>query len=158
MKRFEFKLQAVLTLRQRSEQTALERYSRAIQNQQAEASRLAEVEMELSEARRLWLNALADGLAAVRAAQMLGFCHLLEERKGLCEQTLNRADVELHQCSQRMLHARQEREAVEKLMGRQRDHYDRQLRDAERRMIDDLVNRRPPASGSAPRATGNPWN
>jgi flagellar FliJ protein len=169
MKRFEFKLQAVLTLRQRAEQAELEKYSRAIQNRQAAADRLTESEMELSEARRQWLNALADGCPAVRAAQMLGFCHLLEERKRQCEQTLNRADVELNQASQRMLLARQQREAVEKFLSRQRERYDRLLREEERKMIDDLVSRRLPVSFSgsgpasghgaaSPSAGENLWN
>ena len=169
MKRFEFKLQAVLTLRQRAEQTELEKYSRAIQSRQAAADRLAEAEMELSEGRRLWLNALADGCPAVRAAQMLGFCHLLEERKRQCEQTLNLADVELNQASQRMLFARQQREAVENFLSRQRERYDRQLLEEEQKMIDDLVNRRQPlsfssgssAASSSPggsAAGGNLWN
>src|SRR5687767_15896703 len=112
MKRFQFKLDAVLTLRQRAEQLALEKYSRAIQHRQACASRQSEAEMERSEGRRLWLNALADGCPAARAAQMLGYCHLLEERKKQNEQTLSLADVELNQASQKMLLARQQREAV----------------------------------------------
>jgi len=146
MKRFEFKLQAVLTLRQRSEQAALEKYSRAIQHRQSAADKLMESEMELSEARRQWLHALADGCPAARAAQMLGFCHLLEERKRLCEQTLSLADVELNQASQRMLLARQEREAVETFLARQRQRHDRQLLEEERKWMDDLVNRRPVGS------------
>jgi flagellar export protein FliJ len=145
MKRFAFKLQAILTLRQRAEQAALEKYARAIDHRQTCAVRLGEEEMELSEARRQWLNALADGVPAVRAAQMLGFCHLLEERKRQCEQTLELADIELNRSSHAMLLARQQREAVETLMARQRERYDQQMIDEERKMIDDLINRRPPA-------------
>lgn len=150
MKRFEFKLQAVLTLRQRAEQTALEKYSRALQHRQAAANRLEEAEMELSEARRQWLNALADGCPAARAAQMLTFCHAIEERKQQFEQTLTLAEVELNQASQKMLFARQQREAVETFLSRQRDRYDRALREEERKMIDDLVSRRSPVSFSSP--------
>src|SRR5437870_213287 len=97
MKRFECQLQAVLTVRQRTEQTALENYSRAMQHRQGAADRLAQTELELCEARREWLNALADGCPAARAAQMLEFCQLLEERKKQCEQTLHRAEVDLSQ-------------------------------------------------------------
>jgi flagellar FliJ protein len=158
MKRFEFKLQAVLTLRQRVEQIALEKYARAIQNRQVAADEVVASEMELSEARRLWLNALADGCPAVRAAQMLGFCHLLEERKKQCEVALNLADVELTQASQTMLLARQQREAVEKFLDRQRERYDRQIREDERKMIDDLVSRRPPVSFSGKAEAENLWN
>jgi flagellar FliJ protein len=154
MKRFEFKLQAVLTLRQRAEQIALEVYSRALQHRQAMAAQLTDAEMELSEARRLWLNELADGCPAVRAAQLLAFCRQLEERKRQCEQTLHLADVELHQASQRMLLARQEREAVEKLMTRQRERHDREASEAERRSIDDLAGHRTAESQQAGKSAG----
>lgn len=158
MKRFTFKLQAVLTLRQRAEQAALEKYARAIEHRQECAVTLADSEMELSEARRQWLNALADGVAAVRAAQMLGFCHLLEERKRQCEQTLELADIELNRSSQGMLQARQEREAVETLMARQRARYDHLVVEDERKMIDDLINRRPPVPPAGQLASNNVWN
>jgi flagellar export protein FliJ len=158
MKRFEFRLQAVLTLRQRSEQAALEIYGRAIQARQAAADRLAVEELELCDARRIWLNALADGCAAVRAAQMLGYCHLLEERMRQCEQALHLADVDLNHASQMMLHSRQQREAVENLLARQRQSHDRHLRDEERKLIDDLVNRRPPVSLSGMYTTESIWN
>ena len=147
MKRFEFKLQAVLTLRQRAEQGALAQYARAIQHRQAVAARFEEAEMALSEARRQWLNVLADGCPAARAAQVLGYCHLLEERKRQCEQTLNLAEVELNQASQRMLHARQQREAVETFHEGQRERYDRKVREEEQKLMDDLVNRRPVTQG-----------
>jgi flagellar export protein FliJ len=158
MKRFTFKLEAVLTLRQRAEQTALEKYSHAIQHRQACAVRAAEVEMELSQARRQWLNALADGCPAVRASQMLGYCHLVEERKRQCEQTLALADVELNQASQRMLLARQQREAVEKYLERQRERHEQMVREEERKMIDDLVNRRSPMSMAGRISAENLWN
>ncbi len=141
MKRFQFKLQAVLTLRQRAEQTALEKYSRAIQNRQSAANKVTEVEMELSEARRHWLHALADGCPAVRAAQMSDYCHSLELRKRQCEQTLSLADVELNQASQKMLQARQEREAVEILLSRQSEQHNRKVEEEERKLVDDMVNR-----------------
>lgn len=143
MKRFEFKLQAVLTLRQRAEQGALAHYARAIQHRQAVAGRFEEAEMALSEARRQWLNVLADGCPAARAAQVLGYCHLLEERKRQCEQTLSLAEVELNQASQKMLFARQQREAVETFHAGQRERYDRKVREEEQKLLDDLVNRRP---------------
>ncbi len=157
MKRFEFKLQAVLTLRQRAEQAALEKYSRSIQHRQGAAERLAETEMELCEARRQWLNALADGCPAARAAQLLEFCHLLEERKKQREQTLHLAEVDLGQSSQKMLLARQQREAVEKFLDRQREQYDRRLRHEEHKMIEDLTQRRLVVSCSAIPADEDAW-
>lgn len=141
MKRFLFKLEAVLTLRQRAEQAALEKYSRAIEHRQTCVGRVAEAEMGLSDARRTWLHSLADGCPAARASQILYFCHLLEDRKKLSEQTLHLAEIELNQASQRMLLARQQREAIEKLQARQRQRHDRQVIEEERKMVDDLVGR-----------------
>lgn len=159
MKRFEFKLQAVLTLRQRTEQLALESYSRALQGRQAAADRLVEVGMELSEARRQWLNALADGCPAVRAVQMQAFCHALEARRKECEHALHLAELELSQASQRLLLARQQREAVERYQARQRAEYEQQLRIEERKLIDDLVGRRPsPVSFSGRATPPGAWN
>lgn len=158
MKRFQFKLQAVLTLRQRAEQAALETYSRSIQARQDAASRLAQAEMALSDARRQWLHELADGCPAVRAAQSLQFCRLLEDRKREADQAVHAADQHLHHASQEMLAARQQREAVEKFLARQRERHERLLREEERRLIDDLIGRRPPVSLSGKPALETFWN
>jgi flagellar FliJ protein len=158
MKRFQFKLQAVLTLRQREEQTALETYSRALQNRQATAERLAEVERDLSESRRQWLNALADGCPAVQAVQLQAYCHSLEAQRKEREQAVHQADIALNEASHRLLLARQQREAVERYLERQKEEYERQLRVEERKMIDDLVGRRPPPVSFSGRVAPGTWN
>jgi len=133
MKRFQFKLQAVLTLRLRAEQEALAIYARALQTGRAAREKLAEAETELCDARRCWLNALADGVPAARAAQMRAHSHWLEERKQQHEHTLRLAEAELEQASRGMVVARQQREAVEKHLNNQREQYDRALAGEERR-------------------------
>ena len=158
MKRFNFKLQAVLTLRQRAEQAAIEKYSRALARRQAAATSMERVEMDLSDARRKWLNALADGCPAAQGAQMLGYCHYLEDFKRRVEQTLQLAEVELNQASQKMLLARQEREAIERCLERAKDDYDRELHEQERKELDDLAGRRQPVSFTTPIARPGAWN
>lgn len=158
MKRFQFKLQAVLTLRQREEQSALEAYSRALQRRQLAGECLAEVERDLSESRRQWLNALADGCPAVRAVQLQAFCHSLEACRKQREQEVHQADLGLNQTSHRLLLARQQREAVERYLERQRLEHERQLRIEERKLIDDLVGRRPPPVSFSGRALPGAWN
>ncbi|HXI54156.1 MAG TPA: flagellar FliJ family protein [Candidatus Saccharimonadales bacterium] len=158
MKRFAFKLQAVLTLRQRTEQLALERYACAIQNRQAAADQLAATMLELSEARRIWLNAMADGCPAVRAAQMLAFTHSVEERRTQHEQAVHAADLELNQASQQMMLARQQREAVEHYLARLREQHERLVRAEERKLIDDLVGRRTPVSLAGRATSPTAWN
>jgi flagellar export protein FliJ len=158
MKRFVFKLQAVLTLRQRAEQIALQRYARAIRQREAAAEQLTAVAAELSDARRHWLNAMADGCPAAQAAHAFSFCQSLENVRREREQGLHLADLELNKASQEMLHARQRREALERYLARQREEFDRKLRDEERKLVEGLVGRRPPVSfsGRSPRET--PWN
>ena|SRR5947207_1354491 len=158
MKRFAFKLQAVLTLRQRTEQVALERYARAIQNRQAAADQLAATMLELSEARRVWLNAMADGCPAVHAAQMLAFAHSVEERRTQHEQAVQVADLGLNQASEQMMLARQQREAVEHYLARLREQHERLMRAEERKLIDDLVGRRTPVSLSGRATSPSAWN
>jgi flagellar FliJ protein len=158
MKRFQFKLQALLTLRLRAEQEALEKYARAIQAKQAAADQLADAEAELCEARRRWLNDLTDGCPAVRAAQMLRFCHWKEERKQQVEKALRLAEAELDQTSHLMLHARQQREIVEKYLAHQRERYERELRDEERKTLDDLIQRSSPNTLARSPAEDHVWN
>src|SRR5689334_13814039 len=119
MNRFEFRLQAVLTLRQRAEQEALENYGQAIRQRETVAKRLREHELELCETRRQWLNEMSDGCPAIRAAQTLAYCHGVEERRNLAERELQQAEATLAEVSQRMLAARQHREAVENLFHQQ---------------------------------------
>jgi flagellar FliJ protein len=158
MKRFQFKLQAVLTLRQRAEHVALEDYSRAIRNRMTAAERFEESTNELSETRRLWLKSLSDGCPAVHAAQAQRFCHLLEAINRKCEQLLHQADLELNLASQRMLAARQQREAVEKFLERQRRKHQRDVAEEDRRLIEDIVNFRRTAPFSDQPAPDTVWN
>ncbi|HKX61994.1 MAG TPA: flagellar export protein FliJ [Verrucomicrobiae bacterium] len=148
MKRFEFRLQAVLTLRQRAEQAAMEVFGTAIRRREAASAQLQHHEMQLSETRRQWLNEMADGCPAIRASQTLAFCHSIDERRIRADQELQQADLELAQASQRMVFARQQREAVENLLRRQREAHELQARLADQRVIDDLVNRRPLVSSA----------
>ena len=145
MKRFSFKLQAVLTLRQRVEQAALERYGRAMQQRQAAIKRLSEVEMQLSDSRRCWLNALGDGCPAAQAAQMVAYCKSLEEQRMKGEEAVHLAEAQVTQASVQMILARQQREAVEKYFTRQRANHEQLVRIEERKLMDDLIGRRPVA-------------
>ena len=141
MKRFHFKLHAVLILRQRAEQRALEHLGTAARARQAAAEQVTAAGRELTEARRRWLHEMADGCPALRAAQMLEWCRELEQRQEQAGGILQRAELLLAQASQQMLLARQQREVVEKYQDGQRDLYERELLAEERKLIDDLVQR-----------------
>lgn len=151
MKRFEFRLQAVLTLRQRAEQEALECYGLALRELEAASLQLQQHDMELCDTRRRWLNEMADGCPAVRAAQTLAYCHVLEDRRNLAEHEVQSAEARLAEASQRMLAARQQREAVENLLHQQLSAHEALVRFEEQKMLDDLVGRRSPITAAGQR-------
>ncbi len=158
MKRFEFRLQAVLTLRQRAEQEALECYGQAIRHRESVAARLRARELDLSDTRRRWLNELSDGCPAVHAAQTLAYCHLLDDLRAQAERDLAQADGQLNQASDRMLTARQHREAVENLLHHQLAEHESLVRLEEQKMLDDLVGRRSPVSSAGQLLQRASWN
>ena len=148
MKKFFFTLQAVLTLRQRAEQKALENYSRALLARDDAVKKLTGLERELAAGWELLRQQLSDGCQGARAAQTKASCAVLEEQKKTSEHALQQAERDLNAASHAMLHARQHREAAEKLQCAQRESYDREVRAEERKEIDDLVSRRARTSAS----------
>ncbi len=142
MKRPVFPLQAVLTLRLRAEQLALELYARTVRARKAAEEAVIAAEQELADARRRWLNAMADGCPALRAAQMLDWCRSLEKRHEQAGQALRLAEGECHQASQALMQARQQREVVEKYLGNQEEKHERNVEREDRKVMDDLVQHR----------------
>ena len=154
MKRPVFPLQAVLTLRLRAEQLALEHYARTVRARKAAEEAVIAAEQELADARRRWLNAMADGCPALRAAQMLDWCGALEKRQEQAGQALRLAEGECNQASQALMQARQQREVVEKYLGNQEEKYERDVEREDRKVMDDLVQHRvssPPPTHSGTR-------
>lgn len=158
MKRFIFRLQAVLTLRQRSEQEALEAYAHAMRQHQAATEVLKQCEMELSDARRQWLHDMADGCPAIHAAQVLAYCHSIEERRTEFQSALDRSAAELSLASQRMLSTRQQREAVEQFMERQRAQHEQDVRIEEQKLMEELAGRMGSVSLSGSLLQKQNWN
>jgi flagellar biosynthesis chaperone FliJ len=158
MKRFESKLQAVLAVRQRAEQKALEIYSLALKARQNAARAVAEAELALAEARRLWLNQMTDGCAALRVAQSLAFCHLLEARKAQCDLEAQHVELEVQDASRAMLQARQQREAVETYLSGQRARHDREMQKEELKSLEELIQHRLAPVLSWQPAPGKTWN
>lgn len=158
MKRFQFKLQAVLTLRQRAEQTALEHYSRAMLARHAAMARLTEAERELSRAWKDLRQRMTGGCPAGEAQQRQQFCHLLDDRRRQCEQALSQAEVQLNQAFQKMLLCRQDREVIEQYLADQRQQHDRALLAEERKILEDLARRRDPGPVSWNPSPDQKWN
>jgi flagellar FliJ protein len=158
MKKFQFKLQAVLTLRQRAEQSALEAYSRALLVRKTAMTKLAETEKHLARAWADLRQQLAEGCAAARAQKAQEYCRLLGQQKQKGEQLLSQAEVELNRAFQKMILARQDRETVEQHLAGQRERHDRALLAEERKLIEDIVQRRSALAISWKPTPNKQWN
>ncbi|MBI4324919.1 MAG: flagellar FliJ family protein [Chloroflexi bacterium] len=143
MKPFRFTLQALLTLRQREEQVAIEDYARALQARQQALAQLDAAEHELSLAWHEWHTALAEGCVAAQAAQRKEFCESVAERRNQRAAALAGANRAYNQALQKMLSTRRQRRAVETYFVHQRQRYDRELLREEQKTLDDLVKRGP---------------
>jgi flagellar export protein FliJ len=138
MKKFRFSLQAVLTVRQRQEQTALEHFSKAVAARQLATDRLSEAKRECQAAWALSRERTAAGAPAVHLAQLHDYCHDLEKLQKECERVVAAAQVVVDQKWEKLVTARQAREAVDKFLERQRERYDRELQREEQKMFDDV--------------------
>lgn len=158
MKKFRFSLQALLTVRQQAEQTALESYSRALTARQEARDRLLNAERELTEGWNDLTQELAHGSPAAKISLSQTWCQVLEQRQQHALRLLQEAEAALQKAHQAMLGARQDREAVESYQDNQRRRYDRELQREEQKTIDDLVNSRMVPVVSWKGATDNVWN
>ncbi len=142
MKRFQFSLQALLTVRRRQEQTALEQFAQAAAARQLAIDRLSEVKRECEAAWTLRRERATTGAPAVQLAQLHDYCRVLEQLQKNCERAVKEAQRTVDLKWEKLLAARQAREAVDKFLERQRQRYDRELQREEQKMLDDMVNQR----------------
>src|SRR5436190_13932140 len=98
MKRFQFNLQAVLTLRQREEQNAMDAYAKELLGRQQALVRLAEVEAEIDRARTEWRQSAADGCSAFKLVQAQLSYAKLSDRRDLCARNLSEAERRTSAC------------------------------------------------------------
>jgi len=138
MKKFRFSLQAVLTVRQRQEQAALEQFSRAVAARQQAIGRLSEAKQACHEAWALSRARTAAGAAAIHLAQLHDYCLSMEDFQKQCELAVAAAQEVADQKWQKLVLARQAREAVDKFLERQRERYGRELQREEQKMFDDI--------------------
>jgi flagellar export protein FliJ len=142
MKRFRYPLQALLTLRQGSEQQALEKYAGALLVRQRALGRLEAICQEQQEAWQRWRAVLGTGCPAGLLAQSRAYDALLRERQEQAGAALRQAELATHQALEELLNARRQRQAVDKHLQRQRDRHHLEMGRAEQKALDDLAGRR----------------
>lgn len=141
MKRFRFPLQALLTVRQRHEHEAMERYAQALLHRQQVAEHLDRIQRELSGAWEQLREKMARGCSAAALAQLRAYSSHLETLRDEYTTALGTAERRVHQALQDMLRARREREVVETYGARQKARHDRQRQRQEHWQMDEFAAR-----------------
>lgn len=142
MRRFRSTLQALLTVRQRQERLAMERYSEALQARQRAATALAAADQIRVQAGEILKQRLSGGIQAVDAMKEQAHCKLLETRRDAAQHALTVAENGIPLALKAMLNGRQQREAVEECITRQRERHQREQQNQERKLLDELALRR----------------
>jgi flagellar export protein FliJ len=149
MKKFRFTLEAVRTLRQRQEQTALEQYAGALRARQKALDALRDTERECEAAWMLRRERTASGAPAAHVAQVQDYCTALESLKKQCAEAVVMAQRVMDHMLENLCRARRAREAVDQFYEWQRERYDREWQREEQKKMDDLAQRRAPQASSA---------
>lgn len=141
MKPFKKNLAAVATVRQRTENEALQAYAVALMNRVRAMERLRTAEQTLSAAQAEWQRQAAEGCDAEAMARHSAHCSGLSKVRLERTRQLTEAERLADERMQSLLQARQQRQAVDKLHARQRMIYDRAVAREEQKTLDELAHR-----------------
>lgn len=142
MRRFRSTLQALLTVRQRQERLAMERYSEALQSRQRAAAALSTADQVRVQASEHLKQRLSSGMQAAEAMREQAHYKVLESKRDAAQHALTVAENGIPAALKAMLTARQQREAVEECITRQRERHQRDQQNQERKLLDELALRR----------------
>jgi flagellar export protein FliJ len=142
MKAFHFSLQAVRTLRQRQEQTALEQYALSLRARQQATENWQCAQRECQLAWRYRQNLLTSGAMAVHIAQSQAHVAVMEARCQECETALHVAQEVAAKYWRHLIEARRKREAVDRFHDRQHGLYEKACAREEQKMLDEVGVRR----------------
>jgi len=147
MKTFRFRLQAVLVLREQSEQAAQQRCAQAYAAVEDAARQVRSAEVEIDAAEQAHRVQLVNGPRASQLEQLRLYAGLLHDRRRQLSRELAEARRRADDARRQLLLATQQRETLERLQGRQRRIHDYQNARAEQHSLDELVGRGPALSG-----------
>ena len=142
MKRFRFSLHAARTLRQLKEQRALKQFGLAIAARAHAARNLEEVRSHCNAGWQASRQSMKAGVTAAQLADLGAYCRTMEELQRLAENAWRRTQRTVDERWEKLLTARQQREAVDKYYQRQRGAYERHLTREEQKALDDMANQR----------------
>ena len=143
MKAFQFRLQAVLTLREQAEQTAQQDCARAYAAVTAAATRVRMADEAIAASDQIRRAQLAVGARADQFEQARAFGVLLGELRVGRVRELNEARQRAEQAWGLLVTATQRREALERLRRRQLSIHLCQATRTEQKILDELAGRSP---------------
>jgi flagellar FliJ protein len=147
MKAFRFRLQAVLTLREQTEQVAEQRCARAYAAVVNAADRVQAVQAEIDATEQAHRAQLSASPRAGQLEQLRLYTALLDQRRRQLARELAEARHRADEARRQLLQATQQREALERLRARQRRAHEYQSARTEQQILDELVGRGPALSG-----------
>ena len=148
MKRFKFRLEAVLTLRKREETLALEKYALAVQARETATSVLRRSEGELTSARSTFDEDIQRGVSAEKFAWMSEyFTHLESHCESSRKELLMRSEA-VKETLGGLMRTKQNREIVDRFRDQQWNRFRQEFQREEEKLIEDLSNGRTAIAGS----------
>ncbi len=150
MRPFRSKLDAVLKLRQKEEESRLETYGRAARARQAAADAVAALRSAVDSLRLEVKTAMNGGCSAAVLGQFHGYGLRLGKDLSEAENRLQIAENGLQTALRELQTARRKRETVEKFQAKERVEYDKEAAREEQKILDEMALRRPTAA--------NPWS
>lgn len=142
MKPFRFPLEAVATVRKRTEGEALEAYAQALLSQQRALRQFEAAQRELEAVWDQLRRELGMGCPAAKMSRLRCHAEALDDGRKRREAAFQQAGRVVQQSLQRMLAARQQREVVEKFRSRLRVYYDRDVASETQKFLDELAAQR----------------
>ncbi len=142
MKRFRFTLQALLVLRQRHEQQAMEAYAATLLARRQAAERLARIEEEMASAAKSLRSRISGTTLAGDLAQLQGHYRALDGRRAEAACALEAAEQTLRPALQRMIEARRQREVVDDCRDKQSARHEKERLRQEDKLQDEFALRR----------------
>jgi flagellar export protein FliJ len=120
----------------------MDHYAQSLIARRQAVDGLEAVERELSACWQELRRRMAGGFAAAEAAQAHAYQGSLVQRRDECALALETAERRVNAALQGMLHARRQREIVDKCFDKQKARHRREQARGEQKFLDDLAGRR----------------
>jgi flagellar export protein FliJ len=139
MKKFQFSLEPLRTLRKQKERAAQQRYARALSLSDHAAAQLQKATDELAGAYENIVHELARGLSAAQIMGLRNWCTVLEIRRNESRAALEETRRATEKAFKEMVVAARERESLERFYEKSREAYDREAQREEQKHLDEMA-------------------